>query len=242
MVRKIQMLPLALEFLQVVLRTNFVFFYFEGLYYHISKRAAGIRYLFIGKQVNQRPRYQILGVFLLIQLCIIAAEGLRRTNLSSVASSVHQTSLGTHQASAVSDSGTLPEKDLNVKSETLPLLAILSPLARDSPSISNPNELAASWPCPKGKMEFKDVMKRKEKVTDMNENMDTEETIHPNVKVVSLVTGKWKENRLMQQAESANVCFALAIANTQQPHLVVMFFAELATANRNTGGGWVQIY
>jgi hypothetical protein len=40
-------------------------------------------------------------------------------------------------------------------------------------------------------MEFKDVIKRKEKVTDMNENMDTEE----NVKVVSLVTGKWKENR-----------------------------------------------
>ncbi|XP_058205845.1 peroxisome biogenesis factor 10 isoform X2 [Rhododendron vialii] len=94
------MLPLAREFLQVVLRTNLMFFYFEGLYYHISKRAAGIRYLFIGKQVNQRPRYQILGVFLLIQLCIIAAECLRRTNLSSIASSVHQTSLGTYQASA----------------------------------------------------------------------------------------------------------------------------------------------
>lgn len=52
-------------------------------------------------------RYQILGVFLLIQLCIIAAEGLRRTNLSSIASSVHQTSLGTHQASAGSDSRTV---------------------------------------------------------------------------------------------------------------------------------------
>ncbi|KAG5555921.1 hypothetical protein RHGRI_006539 [Rhododendron griersonianum] len=100
MVRKILMLPLAREFLQVVLRTNLMFFYFEGLYYHISKHAAGIRYLFIGKQVNQRPRYQILGVFLLIQLCIIAAECLRHTNLSSIASSVHQTSLGKHQASA----------------------------------------------------------------------------------------------------------------------------------------------
>lgn len=52
-------------------------------------------------------RYQILGVFLLIQLCIIAAECLRRTNLSSIASSVHQTSLGTHQASAGSDSRTV---------------------------------------------------------------------------------------------------------------------------------------
>ncbi|KAL6997353.1 peroxisome biogenesis factor 10 [Sarracenia purpurea var. burkii] len=91
--------PLAREFLQVVLRTNLMFFYFEGLYYHISKRAAGIRYVFIGKQMNQRPRYQILGVFLLIQLCIIAAEGFRRSNLSSVASSVHQASLGTHHTS-----------------------------------------------------------------------------------------------------------------------------------------------
>ncbi|XVE70846.1 hypothetical protein DITRI_Ditri10aG0103300 [Diplodiscus trichospermus] len=91
------MLPIAREFLQLVLRANLMFFYFEGLYYHISKRAAGIRYVFIGKPSNQRPRYQILGVFLLIQLCIIAAEGLRRSNLSSIASSIHQTSLVSHQ-------------------------------------------------------------------------------------------------------------------------------------------------
>ncbi|KAM3731696.1 hypothetical protein ACB098_11G001300 [Castanea mollissima] len=62
-------LPIAREFLQLVLRANLMFFYFEGLYYHISKRAAGIRYVFIGKPSNQRPRYQIIGVFLLIQLC-----------------------------------------------------------------------------------------------------------------------------------------------------------------------------
>ncbi|KAG2666896.1 hypothetical protein I3760_15G086700 [Carya illinoinensis] len=94
-------LPIAREFLQLVLRANLMFFYFEGLYYHISKRAAGIRYVFIGKPSNQRPRYQLLGVFLLIQLCIIAAEGLRRSNLSSIASSVHQTSFGTHRGSTV---------------------------------------------------------------------------------------------------------------------------------------------
>ncbi|EOY30020.1 PREDICTED: peroxisome biogenesis factor 10 isoform X1 [Theobroma cacao] len=90
-------LPIAREVLQLLLRANLMFFYFEGLYYHISKRAAGIRYVFIGKPSNQRPRYQILGVFLLIQLCILAAEGLRRSNLSSIASSIHQTSLGSHQ-------------------------------------------------------------------------------------------------------------------------------------------------
>ncbi|XP_039006062.1 peroxisome biogenesis factor 10-like isoform X1 [Hibiscus syriacus] len=93
----IQMLPIAREFLQWALRANLMFFYFEGLYYHISKRASGIRYVFIGKPSNQRPRYQILGIFLLIQLCIVAAEGLRRSNLSSITSSIHQTSLGSHQ-------------------------------------------------------------------------------------------------------------------------------------------------
>ncbi|XP_043722909.1 peroxisome biogenesis factor 10 [Telopea speciosissima] len=92
-------LPFAREFLQFLIRSNLMFFYFEGLYYHISKRAAGIRYVFIGKSLNQRPRYQILGVFLLIQLCIIAAEGLRRRNLSSITNSVHQTTLRTHHSS-----------------------------------------------------------------------------------------------------------------------------------------------
>ncbi|KAJ0724537.1 putative transcription factor C2H2 family [Helianthus annuus] len=92
-------LPLAREFLQLVLRANLMFFYFEGLYYHISKRAAGIRYVFIGKPMNQRPRYQILGMFLLVQLCIIVAEGLRRSNLASITASVQHTSLQVHQAS-----------------------------------------------------------------------------------------------------------------------------------------------
>ncbi|XP_068659382.1 peroxisome biogenesis factor 10 [Aristolochia californica] len=94
------MLPFVYEILQIAVRTNLMFFYFEGLYYHISKRAAGIQYVFIGKPLNQRPRYQILGVFLLIQLCILGAESLRRSNLSSIASSVHQTSTGTHWTSA----------------------------------------------------------------------------------------------------------------------------------------------
>ncbi|KAL0331322.1 UNVERIFIED_CONTAM: Peroxisome biogenesis factor 10 [Sesamum angustifolium] len=95
-----QVLPFARECFMLVLRANLMFFYFEGLYYHLSKRAAGIRYVFIGKPTNQRPRYQILGVFLLVQLCIIAAEGLRRSNLSTFATSFQQTSLGAYQTSA----------------------------------------------------------------------------------------------------------------------------------------------
>jgi len=92
-------LPVAREVLQLVLRANLMLFYFEGFYYHISKRASGVRYVFIGKQLNQRPRYQILGVFLLIQLCILAAEGLRRSNLSSITSSIQQASIGSYQTS-----------------------------------------------------------------------------------------------------------------------------------------------
>lgn len=45
-------------------------------------------------------RYQILGVFLLIQLCVIAAEALRRRHFTSIASSVHQASFATHNTSA----------------------------------------------------------------------------------------------------------------------------------------------
>lgn len=92
-------LPIGRELFMLLLRTNLMFFYFEGLYYHLSKRASGIRYVFIGKPTNQRPRYQILGVFLLVQLCILAAEGLRRSNLSSLANSFQPTSLGAYQTS-----------------------------------------------------------------------------------------------------------------------------------------------
>lgn len=53
------MLPFAQDFIQLTIRTNLMFFYFEGLYYHLPKRAAGIRYVFIGKPLNQRPRYSL---------------------------------------------------------------------------------------------------------------------------------------------------------------------------------------
>lgn len=42
---------------------NLAIISFVGLYYHISKRAAGIRYVFIGKASNQRPRYHVLKLY-----------------------------------------------------------------------------------------------------------------------------------------------------------------------------------
>ncbi|KAM5552766.1 hypothetical protein ABKV19_025134 [Rosa sericea] len=45
--------PYSSRFLQLVICANLMFFYFEGLYYHLSKHAAGIRYVFIGKPSNK---------------------------------------------------------------------------------------------------------------------------------------------------------------------------------------------
>lgn len=93
-------LPSVREASQLVVRANLMLFYFEGLYYHIAKRAAGIHYVFIGKPLHQRPRYQILGIFLLIQLCIVGADWLRQSNLSSLTNIMRTRSLGNELTAA----------------------------------------------------------------------------------------------------------------------------------------------
>jgi hypothetical protein len=40
----------------LVVRAHLMLFYFEGAYYHMAKRTAGIRYIFMGKPTQQRPR------------------------------------------------------------------------------------------------------------------------------------------------------------------------------------------
>lgn len=55
-------------------RLHLALFYFYGLYYHWSKRATGVRYMFIGKLFEHRPSYHLLGVLLFIQLGITSAS------------------------------------------------------------------------------------------------------------------------------------------------------------------------
>lgn len=69
-------------------RANLMLFYFEGVYYQLSKRAAGVRYIHMGKLFYKKPKYHMLGMFLLIQLGIVGGDWLRRTALPNLANSM----------------------------------------------------------------------------------------------------------------------------------------------------------
>ena len=47
------------EAVHLSLRMHLMLFYFEGLYYHCSKRGAGVGYVFTGRPDQQRPRYHL---------------------------------------------------------------------------------------------------------------------------------------------------------------------------------------
>jgi hypothetical protein len=50
---------------------NWVSLIVSGLYYHIGKRAAGIRYIYTGKPSQQRPRYcDLHGMYLMSEKII----------------------------------------------------------------------------------------------------------------------------------------------------------------------------
>eukprot|EP00884_Botryococcus_braunii_P002756 jgi/Botrbrau1/12481/Bobra.0169s0028.1 len=51
-------------------RLHLALFYYYGIYYALSKRVTGVRYIFIGKLLEQRPSYHVLGLLLFIQLAV----------------------------------------------------------------------------------------------------------------------------------------------------------------------------
>eukprot|EP00850_Spirogloea_muscicola_P005815 SM000027S09596 [mRNA] locus=s27:265681:268628:+ [translate_table: standard] len=76
------------EALLLGVRMHLMLFYFEGFYYHLAKRATGVRYVFTGRASEQRPRYHILGMFLLVQVGILGGDWFRRAVIPSVAASI----------------------------------------------------------------------------------------------------------------------------------------------------------
>lgn len=53
-----------------LLRLNLAMFYLFGAYYQPSKRATGVRYLFLGRALEGRPSYHVLGLLLCTQLAV----------------------------------------------------------------------------------------------------------------------------------------------------------------------------
>ncbi|KAI5057156.1 hypothetical protein GOP47_0027171 [Adiantum capillus-veneris] len=81
-------LPSVKEGLVLLSRANLMLFYFKGVYYDVAKRVAGVQYALLMKPPQQKTRYHMLGVFLLIQLCITGSNWFRQNVVSLLANSL----------------------------------------------------------------------------------------------------------------------------------------------------------
>ncbi|MCO5611320.1 hypothetical protein L7F22_065572 [Adiantum nelumboides] len=87
-------LPSIKEGLVLLSRANLMLFYFKGVYFDVAKRIAGVHYALLMKPPQQKTRYHMLGVFLLIQLCITGSNWLRQNVTSLLANSLQAHSEG----------------------------------------------------------------------------------------------------------------------------------------------------
>ena len=55
-----------------LLRLHLAVFYITGVYYQLSKRFSGVRYLYAGRETADRPMYRALGVLLAAQVAVTA--------------------------------------------------------------------------------------------------------------------------------------------------------------------------
>lgn len=78
----VQRWPAAAAFLRdhgpALLRVHLALFYIWGVYYQVTKRALGVRYMFLGRLTHGRPSYGILGLALLLQLGVTSGTWLAR--------------------------------------------------------------------------------------------------------------------------------------------------------------------
>jgi len=77
-------LPLFQDTTLCALKLHLALFYLTGGYFHLSKRLAKVRYLFVGSSTLDQPRYTLLGVFVLMQLGITGAVFLSRHIISMI--------------------------------------------------------------------------------------------------------------------------------------------------------------
>jgi len=72
-------LPQIVAFMNILGRVHVAVFYFSGVFYEFSKRITNVRYIFNREYNEDRPRYTILGVLILLQLGISLFIFLRQT-------------------------------------------------------------------------------------------------------------------------------------------------------------------
>ncbi|GAQ83940.1 peroxin 10 [Klebsormidium nitens] len=115
-------LPALREIAELGFRYHLMLFYFFGTYYNLSKRTTGVRYLFTGRGLDQRPRYNILGLFLFVQLAVVGGGLLRRQIIPTLTAAVQlqareQTARRGRQGPLLLDADGIPVDDASSRKE-----------------------------------------------------------------------------------------------------------------------------
>eukprot|EP00803_Ostreobium_quekettii_P005399 evm.model.scf_280EXC.3 EVM.evm.TU.scf_280EXC.3 scf_280EXC:8368-11943(+) len=88
-------LPQMRSALHLAGRTHLALFYLYGVYYHVSKRVTGVQHVYISGEAQWRPRYFVLGVFLVAQLVLTAGQWASQRAVASVETALEE---GSHMA------------------------------------------------------------------------------------------------------------------------------------------------
>jgi peroxin-10 len=137
-------------------RLHLALFYFYGVYYHWHKRAAGVRYEFIGRLFEHRPSYHVLGLLLFVQLAISSSSwALHKLTANLNQATIKQAAeKQTHGASSGGHAGQQTNSDAVIAQRhavVLPEAGDLLPLPKRSvpqPSLLDQGDVPAHHKCP----------------------------------------------------------------------------------------------